>query len=646
MVDAAAIYRQAFCRGLRPDPALSVSAWADEHYFLAAEAASEPGKYRVDRTPYLREILDCLSPDSPVRRVVVQKGSQVGFSEAGLVWIGFSIAHDPGPILAIQPTVDLAKRFSKQRLNPMIKACPAVRGRVAEEKARDSGNTMLAKEFEGGYLFLAGANSAASLASIPTKKLFLDEIDRYPRDVDGEGSPAGLARRRVATFPRHKILEVSTPTVDGDSPIEQAFVETDQRYLELPCPFCAAYQRLRWERLRWDKDAIGKPIAESLRYLCEGCEKGIEEFHKTAMLAAGRWKPSRAPVDGGRIVGFHLSALYSPLGWYSWANAAAEWTDAQGKPELEKVFANTVLGLTYQQKGDDTPEWQRIYARREAYPVGTVPARACLLTGAVDVQGDRLEVLAVAWNRRESFIVDHRQFVGATNQPEPWAELSQYLAREWQHECGQRLHMRMCLIDSGFRTPHVYDYVRRQAPGRVLAVKGRDDLSLPIGTPKLLDFTLNGKRIRRGVRLWLVGSSMLKSDLYGRLKLERPTDKEIAANGWPDGFVHFPMLDDEFFRQLTAEHFVVGKQKSGRIKAQWVKVYPKNEALDLMVYNIAAWYAVGANLLSDAQWDQLAIQVGAQVGLLNGESSGAPSPAVPRPTPQPRRQRERESFWR
>lgn len=643
MVDAAQVYREAFNRGLRPDPILSVSEWANRHYYLPAEAASEAGKYRVSRTPYLREILDCLSPSSPVRRVVVQKGSQVGFSEAGLVWIGFSIAHDPGPILTVQPTVDLAKQFSKQRVNPMIKACPAVRERVAEQKSRDSGNTILAKEFEGGYLFLAGANSAAGLASKPIKKLFLDEIDRYPRDVEGEGSPAGLARRRVATFPRHKILEVSTPTVDGDSPIEQSFAETDQRFYEVPCPHCGVYQKLRWERLRWNKDAVGKPISESLRYLCEACEIGIEEFHKTAMLDAGRWKPTTAAVDGGRTVGFHLSALYSPLGWYSWANAATEWTDARGRPELEKVFANTVLGLTFQQKADDTPEWQRLYARREEYPVGTIPARACLLTGAVDVQGDRLEVLAVAWNRRESFVVDYRQFIGPTNQPEPWNQLSQYLTREWPHECGSRLQMRMCLIDSGFRTPHVYDYVRRQSPGRVLAVKGRDDLALPIGTPKLIDFTLNGKRIRRGVRLWLVGSSMLKSDLYGRLKLERPTDQEIASVGWPDGFVHFPMLDDEFFRQITAEHFVVGKQKSGKIRAQWVKVYPKNEVLDLMVYNIAAWYAIGANMLSDDKWDQLAEQVGAH-------ASFGPGPAQlidqkhAEPA-RPARSQRRESFW-
>ena len=145
--------------GLTPDPLLTVSEWADRHRFLSPRASAEPGRYRTDRTPYMRAIMDALSPSHPVRRIVFMKAAQVGATEAGNNWIGYVIHHAPGPMLSVQPTVELAKRFSRQRIEPLIAESPSLRERVKPSRARDAGNTVLSKEFPAGLLVISGANN-------------------------------------------------------------------------------------------------------------------------------------------------------------------------------------------------------------------------------------------------------------------------------------------------------------------------------------------------------------------------------------------------------------------------------------------------------------------------------------------------------
>lgn len=645
-------YIEAFNSGLRPDPILTVSQWADRYRVLNSEASAEPGPWRTDRTPYLREILDLLSPTNAMREVVFMKGSQVGGTEAGLNWLGFVIHHAPGPTMMVQPTVDLAKRASKQRLDPMITACPVLSEKVSDPRARDSGNTMLAKEFAGGVLVLTGANSAAGLRSMPVKNLMLDEIDAYPRDVDGEGSAIALATARTRTFARRKIFKISTPTYKGASAIEAAYESSDRRRFYVPCPHCQFSQVLKWANLRWDKLPNGKPDHAKVRYVCEKCGEGIKEHHKTQMLAKGVWV---AENPGARVAGFHLSALYSPLGWYSWAALVDDWYEAQKDPNLLKVFINTALGETFEIRGEDTPEWQNLYARRESYPIGTVPPRAVLLTAAVDVQKDRLEATVVGWNRREAWVIDHHIILGDTSTDVPWRDLDKLVGKSWPHASGTALTISLLAIDTGFNTTRVYDWVRSQSSRQVMAVKGRDDLTQPIGSPKLLEVKQSGKRVKRGVRLWTVGTNVLKSDVYGRLKLPRPTDEEIARSGFPPTYIHTPMLGEEYYRQLTAEQFVLSNAKSGHARYHWVKTYPNNEALDCLCYNLAAYYAVGANRWQDAQWENLESQIGAQSNARTVAEVEASEPieakAKPsaQPAPQPRPARERRqrqsSFW-
>src|SRR6202163_4250765 len=296
------IYGRAAAKGAHPDPVMSVSEWADTYRMLSQRASAEPGPWRTDRTPYLREIMDCLSPSSPVETVVLMKGAQVGGTEGGNNWIGYVVHQAPGPMLSVQPTVEMAKRNSKQRIDSLIEESDVLRELVSDPRARDSGNTMLAKEFPGGILVMTGANSAVGLRSMAARYLFCDEVDAYPTDVDGEGDPVNLALARTRTFARRKIFMISTPKITGRSRIEACFENSDQRHYWVPCPNCNEFQILKFPQVRWPKDEPEKAV-----YVCEHCEGEIENHETHWMLVEGEW---RAAAPGpGKAAGFHLSSL-------------------------------------------------------------------------------------------------------------------------------------------------------------------------------------------------------------------------------------------------------------------------------------------------------------------------------------------------
>jgi phage terminase large subunit GpA-like protein len=608
----------AWRKGIRPEPFFTVSKWADRHRFLGTRGSAEPGRWRTERTPYLREIMDALSPMHPARRVVFMKGAQVGGTEAGNNWIGYVIHHAPGPMLAVQPTTETAKRFSDQRIDPLLDETPVLRERVAPARSRDSGNRQLSKEFPGGVLVMTGANSAIGLRSMSARFLFLDEIDAYPGDVEEEGDPIDLAEARARTFGiRRKTYLVSTPTIAGLSRIEREYLASDQRRFFVPCPHCGHRQHLRFERLRWEK---GSP--ETATYFCEHCDGAIGEHHKTDMLAEGEWRPTAVPDDPATI-GFHISALYSPVGWFSWAEVARAWEDAQGDDRKIKTFKNTVLGETWQETGE-APDWQRLYDRREEWPPGIVPAGALLLTAGVDVQRDRLEASVWGWGRdKQSWLIDHRILPGNPFEAGVWADLRKLLDDRWRHESGHLLPIARAAIDSGdgMTTAEVYAFVRAYGP-RAIAIKGQDALRAAIGQPSPTEIRRNGQKLG-GVGVWPVGSSYLKAETYGWLRLERPTEE--SGDPFPPGFVHLPVhaAGEEFCRQLTAEQLVIRSTRNGFRRTEWVKVRERNEALDCRIYARAAAVREGMDAWGEGRWDQMA----------DALSLPAPDAAPPRAAP-------------
>ena len=606
---ASKIFGTAFDNGLRPDPLLTVSEWADQHRRLSGKGAAEPGQWRTSRTPYLRDVMDCLSPSSPVERVVVMKGAQVGFSECGNNWMGYVIHHAPGPMLAVLPSLDMAKRNSKQRIDPLIEESEILSKLVKPSRSRDSGNTMLTKSFPGGMLALTGANSAVGLRSMPVRYLFLDEVDGYLGDIGGEGDPVALAEARTRTFARRKIFIVSTPTVKGVSRIEREFEATDQRRYFVPCPHCKHMQWLQFEHLKWDK---GKP--ETAHYVCEDCEGHIQEHHKTWMLERGAWRATAKPESGnGKTVGFHLSSLYSPIGWRSWAEIAATWVAAQGNDAALKSAKNTDLGETWQETGE-APDWQRIYDRRIAWKTGSVPTGGLFLTAGADVQKDRIEIDVWAWGRGlESWLIDHIVIEGGPGDAGAWSALSELLGQTWSHETGAALRISKLAIDTGYETPTVYSWARKAGFAQVAPVKGVEGFnrSSPVSGPTYVDSTNAGKRLRRGARLWTVAVSTFKAETYRFLRLDRPTDEERADGAtYPQGSIHLPTwVETEWIKQLVAEQLVTVRTKRGFTRLEWQKLRDRNEALDCRVYARAATWIIGADRWSDARWQHLEDQL-------------------------------------
>ena len=605
------VIERAWREGLTPDPLLTVSEWADRHRVLSSKASSEPGRWLTSRTPYLKAIMDCLSPTSPVERVVFMKGAQVGATETGSNWIGYVIHHAPGPMMAVWPTVEMAKRNSKQRIDPLIEESPVLCELIAPARSRDSGNTILAKEFRGGVLVMTGANSAVGLRSMPVRYLFLDEVDAYPLDVEGEGDAISLAEARTRTFARRKIFIVSTPTIAGASAIEREYEASDQRRYFVPCPHCSHRQWLRFEQLRWEK---GRP--ETAAYVCESCETAIAEHHKTWMLEHGEW---RATAEGsGKTAGFHLSSLYSPLGWRAWCEIAAAWEAAvskeSGSAAAIKTFKNTELGETWVEEGE-APDWQRLLERREDYAIGTIPAGGLLLTAGADVQKDRIEVSVWAFGRgKEAWLIEHRVLMGDTARDAVWKALGGMLAETWTHASGAAMPLARLALDTGFATQEAYAFVRACRDARVMAVKGVRTGSMGgaalIGTPTAVDVSQAGKKLRRGIKVYAVAVGLAKLEFYNHLRQSADVGEDGSTPVYPAGFVHLPKIDAEFIQQLCAEQLITRRDRNGFPVREWQKVRERNEALDCYVYARAAAAAAGLDRFEERHWRELERQLG------------------------------------
>jgi phage terminase large subunit GpA-like protein len=646
--DGAEEIRSAWLAGLAPDPALTVSEWADRHRILSSRAASEAGPYRTARTPFMRAIMDALSPSSPAQRVVFMKAAQVGATEAGNNWIGFAMHRAPGPFLAVQPTVDLAKRLSQQRIDPLIEESPELRALVMPSRSRDSGNTILGKRFPGGQLILTGANSAVGLRSMPARWVFLDEVDAYPGDLDGEGDPIALAEARTISFGhRSKVFLASTPTIKGLSRIEREYDMSDQQRYHVPCPNCGALQWLQFERLRWDK---GRP--ETARYICEHCEEPINERHKTAMMDEANgacWMPTAEPdvlanAKAAGVVGYHISGLYSPLGWLTWEEIARSWEQAVGNDAALKTLKNTVLGETWQEKGE-APDWQRLYERREDWQLGLAPEGVLVLTGGADVQRDRIEIDVWGWGRNlRSWLVDHVVIEGDTARPEIWAKLTEFLNTTWPHAGGANMALARMAIDTGdgVTTDAVYSWVRSVGRGQVLAVKGVGgfDRSTPVDGPTYVETTEGGRKLRRGVQLWKVAGAVFKSETYRFLRLNGPTEEGIVAGEeWPTGYIHIPKgTPAEWMKQLTAEQLMTKKTKQGYQRLEWEKTRDRNEALDCRVYARASAWLMGLDRWDERRWEQLEEQIN------TGHEDTSPPAGVPN-RPSTKKPPRRSSDW-
>ena len=539
---------------------------------LTVSSSPFPGRWKTERAEYQRGIMQAFS-DPKTERIVCCTSSQIGKTEIMNNICGFFLVHDPCPILVLLPTLELARAWSVDRLAPMISTTPAIREQIGDPRMKDGDNTILQKQFRNGSrLSIAGSNSPASLSSRPIRVVLMDEIDRMALSSGSEGDPILLASRRTQNFFNRKIAMFSTPTVKGASRIESAFEDSDQRYYNLKCHACKTAQVLEWSQVRWEKD---KP--ETAKYHCSECDVEWSDVQRKQAIRYGEWIATE-PFSG--TAGFHLSGLYSP--WVDIAELAKLFLESKHTgQEALRVFVNTVLAQIWEEDEGDGVETNDIMVRATNFETPLPDASIGVLCASADVQADRIEVLVNGYGaNNQTWIVGFQIFYGSPNSESLWNEVEEYLKTSWPHISGHDLRITRSFIDSGYETGAVYNFCKRLEATGVRAIKGIGGINrAEVGRPT--------KNNTARCNVWPLGVNTLKTQILARLKIDDPKDS---------GFVHFPdFLDEEFFLQLTSEK-IVKRYKAGIPRMEFKRLRPRNEALDLMVYNLAAFRSLNANM--------------------------------------------------
>ena len=560
--------------GLKPPPDMTISQWAEKYRILSGSASSEPGRWSNARTPYLVEIMDELSPQSSATDVVFMKGSQIGGTEVLINTALYYIKHCPSPIGQFQTTEQTAKRFLKQRENPAFTA-------MGIDKLF-YGDEMYLKEFPGGALITGWSNSPSNLRSMPIRIALCDEISEWAKDCGGQGDPCELVKRRTTNFPRKKRFWNSTPGIDGECNITEKFRIGDQRHYQVPCPHCGVLHKWLWSNIVWDRDSDGNHLPRTVRMRCPHCGKDYGEHYKTELMAQGQWVSEN---ENGAYPSFHINALYSPLGWYSWENAVTDFLEAQGDVNKMKSFTNNILGEAWNIDGGMQVDQFGLMERCEDYDA-EVPDGALVLTAGVDTQDDRLEVEVVGWGvGMESWGIKNKILVGDPSQPAVWELLDNILKAGYTNTNGERMYVAATLVDAGgHHTDDVYRFTAQREWRNVFASVGKAGIGRPIASrPRKTD-----KSNAVGASVVTVGVDTAKDQLFDWLTKERVCP----------GYCHFPKneeYDSEFFAQMTAEkrvkHYVRGNLVWG-----YKKTRPRNEAIDKRVYARAAVDVIGVDV--------------------------------------------------
>lgn len=563
------IYRKAFINGLQPPPNISISEWSDKYRILSRTEGSESGKWKTSRTPYLEEPMNELSPHSDYQKVVFMKGVQIGGTSIGLNFLAYCIHADPASFMFVEPTVDIAKKISKQRINGMIQEMPVLKERIKEDRSRQTSNTLFLKDFDGGILVLSGANSAASLRSMPIRFLILDEIDAYPADLDGEGSAVELAIKRTETFHNKKILLISTPTIKDESNIEIEFSLSDMRYYHIPCPQCGTYQKIEWKNIKFEYDKK-YDLTSDVFYACvNGCR--IDENNKTDFLSKGKWIKENPESN---IAGFHLSSLYSPLGWKTWKSCVIDFLKYKKTRNIHvlKTFVNTVLGEAFELPTESVKTEYLLSRSKKILEGNKVSDDIVLIAAGADVQDDRIEVTIFGFGLNETiFVLEHIVVMGDPSQDDLWCRVKNVITKTYFNSYMQ-LNIMCTAIDSGGHfTDNVYAFCKDNKGLRIFAIQGANRAGLPIITKP------NKNKV--GALLFRLGTDTAKELIYAKLRIKNQKE---------NGYISFDKkLNEEYFLQLTSEKRITRYIK-GLPKKEWKKTRERNEALDCFVYGLAA----------------------------------------------------------
>ena len=611
------VFALAFSDGLRPSRDMTLSEWAEEYLYMPANN-SDAGKFSIHRAPFQKEIMDALTPNNGIIEVALMASAQIGKTFIANAFQGYVMHIHPQNILVYQPTITLAEVYSDTKVTPMIESTPVLKELFKDKKK----NGKITKKFRNIFnIEYLGANSGNSFRMRSAPYVIADEIDSYPSDVDGEGDPLKLLKNRTTTYGKKaKLFYPSTPTIDGFSAIQRKFKEGDQRYYHVPCPHCEAKQSLVFTQLKFERDTTEdkKLIPESIYYECAVCKGKITEDKKTWFLSKGEWIAEN-PDAPASIRSYHISALYSPLGWYSWENLINDFLESKDDPFLIKAFRNTKLGECYVEKAQQ-PSSNKLFELAENYQLCEVNSKVVTLFGGVDTQDNRLCVLIIGIGEEgETWVVYYQEIPGSPSDQATWDALDRVVRRPYKHATGVDLHVKSCAVDTGgHHTNDVYEFVRKNQD-KYYGIKGAShDIGRYVKASDRVDIDpRTGKEFSNSLQLLLVNTMLLKKYVYINLNNMLTNDKTEGSK-----VIHFSNeLPKDFYEMLTAEK-LVKKIINGTIKEEFIK--PKsstrNEVLDVFVYAYAmAFMTELCNLYGVTYkkvWD---INIGKRIELLKKE---------------------------
>lgn len=661
-MDMSEIYR-AIRVGLKPlaaVPPLRLSQWAAEHFYLSSESSYVEQRWTA--FPYQISIMDAISDDE-IEEVVLFKSARTGYTKMILAAMGYFAQHKRRNQGVWQPTDDDSDDFCKTELEPMLRDVPIIASVFPGFMEKSKENTLKQKKFLGSILHLRGGKAAKNYRRLSIDTAFIDEVDGFDTDVEKEGSPIKLVYKRVegATFP--KLVIGSTGKIKGLSMIEARFNEAALRFFRrVPCTSCGVMIALQWggkdkpHGFKWYNDD-----PNTVGHVCPHCGGVMTQAEYLAIAKQGRWIAQDGtwideatntyrdadgnPVPKPKHVGFHVWTAYSEM--TTWAKIVTEFMSAMNKAaagdvsEL-KAFVNTTLGETWEEKGERADE-HVLRERAEPYRLRVVPRGGLVLVAGVDVQDDRFEIVIWAFGRgEEMWAVDYTVIDANPADPGDWDKLDAHLCMVFPHEGGGHIGITAAAIDTGGHFTHeVYNFCRIRTARRIYAVKGENLEGQPVkGRASKVDVNDRGKVVRKGVKLWYVGTDTAKDLLLGRIGVQRPGP----------GYVHFSKdLQLEFYHQLTAEQRIKVKTSSGE-RYRWVKTRARNEVLDCTVYAIFASHMLDLHRYTERQWSALQEKVcpaisdmfaAVEVASTEAPTSNAdmPQPApvseeVPQPVPQ------------
>lgn len=564
-----------------PQPRLSPSQWIESHRYLSTETAAEPGRYSFNRAPYLREIADAMG-DLSLEAVIIRKPSQTGYTELLNSFIAYVAGADPSGMLMIQPTVDLAKAWTKERLKPMVRDTPILRAIAGEASGRrESDDTLQFFGFPGGWLAMQGANSPGGLASRPVRRVLCDEVGRWPKSAGKEGDPYTLAEARNRTFWNRITIAGSSPGLEGECRITDLLATTDQRRYHVPCKGCGERFTLDWRDesgeylLRCDKDASGEWLTETAFYPCPHCGEAHTDTDKPRLLSGGVWIASAPEVTRRR--GYHIDGLMSP--WLSWPDILRAFLTAKVAQDTLQTFVNTVVGLPFAPPSERI-NLEGLIARAE--PMPDLPPWVGEVLVGVDLQGDRFEFLPIGMGADERIaMLPPERVWGKIDDLATQRELVATIIRPR----GGLVPAAVC-VDTGFRPEVAWSIVRMLQAKGIRCAYGTKGMAEP-GRPLIAPPSGKG---RKGVKNpWLVGTTTVKDSIEARFR---------AAPDGPKGVAFSDGITSDEFAQLTAEEKVRKTIQGRPVKVWQLRSGMRNEMLDMFGYAIAAAHARGVRWLA------------------------------------------------